>query len=345
MQARFRESKKRRLSPPPAQSYAGLGDVPCDVCSGSSKFKAVKSCLTCLASYCGIHVKPHYEGAAFKWHKLINAIGNLEQKLCTEHQKVVELFCRTDQKCICVLCTVKKHKSHDAVSVETERTIQQKQLGETHTEIQQKIHEGLHKLEELKGDMESLKSSAQKEMEKSEKISNELIQSIGNIQTEVTGLNQAKALMKKLEQETVELRRRNTELKQLSETEDHIHFLQNIQSLCAPPEAGDLPSFTVNTDISFVAVRKAVTELKGHIEDCKQKLVKITTTGTLPETRLKHKMSQRPFTTEKAIDMPTPSSTNNSDAGNVSDHDSDESRIYETYSSSSESQDDATEVP
>ncbi|MGH0144138.1 UNVERIFIED_CONTAM: hypothetical protein FKN15_002103 [Acipenser sinensis] len=180
-------------------------------------------------------------------------------------------------------------------------------------------------------------------MEKSEKISNELIQSIGNIQTEVTGLNQAKARMKKLEQETAELWRRNAELKQLSKTEDHIHFLQNIQSLCAPPEAGDLPSFTVNTDISFVAVRKAVTELKGHIEDCKQKLVKITTTGTLPETRLKHKMAQRPFTTEKATDMPTPSSKNNSDAGNVSDHDSDESRIYETYSSSSESQDDATE--
>ncbi|MGH0159489.1 UNVERIFIED_CONTAM: hypothetical protein FKN15_056289 [Acipenser sinensis] len=115
------ESKKRRLNPPPAQSYAGPGDVPCDFCT-ERKFKAVKSCLTCLVSYCETHVKPHYEGAAFKRHKLINAIGNLEQKLCAEHQKVLEGFCRTDQTCICWLCADKEHKSHDTVSAEAERT-------------------------------------------------------------------------------------------------------------------------------------------------------------------------------------------------------------------------------
>ncbi|XP_041100106.1 E3 ubiquitin/ISG15 ligase TRIM25-like [Polyodon spathula] len=115
------ELKKTGLNPPPAQSYAGPGDVPCDFCTGR-KFKAVKSCLTCLASYCETHVKPHYEGAAFKSHKLINATGNLEQKLCAEHQKVLDIFCRTDQTFICLLCTQDKHKSHDTVSAETERT-------------------------------------------------------------------------------------------------------------------------------------------------------------------------------------------------------------------------------
>ncbi|MGH0132176.1 UNVERIFIED_CONTAM: hypothetical protein FKN15_066415 [Acipenser sinensis] len=114
------------------------------------------------------------------------------------------------------------------------------------------------------------------EIKESEKIFTELIRSIEKIHTEVIELiganekaavNQAEGRMKKLEQEIAELRRRNTELKQLSETEDHIHFLQNFQSLCAPPEAGDLPSIT---GISFGAVRKAVSELKDHIEDfCK----------------------------------------------------------------------------
>ncbi|RXM34881.1 hypothetical protein EOD39_1017 [Acipenser ruthenus] len=73
------------------------------------------------------------------------------------------------------------------------------------------------------------------EIKESEKIFTELIQSIEKIHTEVIELiganekaavNQAEGLMKKLEQEIAELRRRNTELKQLSETEDHIHFLQ-----------------------------------------------------------------------------------------------------------------------
>ncbi|XP_058872229.1 tripartite motif-containing protein 16-like [Acipenser ruthenus] len=281
------ELKKTGLNPPPAQSYAGPGDVPCDFCTGR-KFKAVKSCLTCLASYCETHIKPHYEGAAFKRHKLVSAIGDLEQKLCAEHQKVLEVFCRTDQTCICWLCTDEDHKGHDTVSAEKERTGKQKQLGETQTEIRQRIQERLKETDELKQAVETLKRSACIEIKESEKIFTELIRSIEKIHTEVIELiganekaavNQAEGRMKKLEQEIAELRRRNTELKQLSETEDHIHFLQNFQSLCAPPEAGDLPSVTVNTDISFGAVRKAVSELKDHIEDfCKGELVKITTT-------------------------------------------------------------------
>ncbi|XP_058872637.1 tripartite motif-containing protein 16-like isoform X1 [Acipenser ruthenus] len=281
------EFKRRRLNPPPAQSYAGPEDVPCDFCTGR-KFKAVKSCLTCLASYCETHVKPHSEVTPLKRHKLVNAIGNLEQKLCAEHQKVLEVFCRTDQTCICLLCTDEEHKSHDTVSAEAERTGKQKQLGDTQTEIQQRIQERLKEIEDLKQTVKSLKRSACIEIKESEKIFTELIRSIEKIHTEVIELiganekaavNQAEGRMKKLEQEIPELRRRNAELKQLSETEDHIHFLQNFQPLCAPPEAGDLPSFTVNTEISFVAVRKAVSELKDHIEDfCKGELVKITKT-------------------------------------------------------------------
>ncbi|MGH0148383.1 UNVERIFIED_CONTAM: hypothetical protein FKN15_037475 [Acipenser sinensis] len=273
--------KKTGLNPPHAHSYAGPGDVPCDFCTGR-KFKAVKSCLTCLASYCETHVKPHSEVTPLKRHKLINAIGNLEQKLCAEHQRLCEVFCRTDQTCICWLCTEKEHKSHDTVSAETERTGKQKQLGETQTEIQQRIQERLKEIEELKQAVESLKRSACIKIKESEKIFSELIRSIEKIHTEVivliganekAAVNQAEGRMKKLEQEIAELRRRNTELKQLSETEDHIHFLQNFQSLCAPPEAGDLPSVTVNTGISFEAVRKAVSELKDHIEDfCKGEL-------------------------------------------------------------------------
>ncbi|MGH0157934.1 UNVERIFIED_CONTAM: hypothetical protein FKN15_068982 [Acipenser sinensis] len=279
--------KKTGLNPPPAQSYAGPGDVPCDFCTGR-KFKAVKSCLTCLASYCETHVKPHYQGAAFKRHKLVNAIVNLEQKLCAEHQRLCEVFCRTDQTCICLLCSQNEHKSHDTVSAVAERSVKQKQLRETQTEIQQRIEERLKDVEELKQAVESLKRSACIEIKESEKIFTELIRSIEKIHTEVieliganekAAMNQAEGRMKKLEQEIAELRRRNAELKQLSETEDHIHFLQNFQSLCAPPEAGDLPSITVNTDISFGAVRKAVSELKDHIDDfCKGELVKITTT-------------------------------------------------------------------
>ncbi|XP_041090449.1 tripartite motif-containing protein 16-like protein [Polyodon spathula] len=271
------EFKRRRLNPPPAQGYAGPGDVPCDFCTGR-KFKAVNSCLTCLSSHCQTHVKPHLEAAALTRHKLIDATGNLEQKICAEYQKVLEVFCRTDQSCICVLCIDKEHKSHDIVSAVAGR---QEKLGETQTELELRIQEGLKELEELKQAVESLKRSSQREIHETEKIFTQLIRSIEKIRSEVTELigakekaavNQAEGLMKKLEQEIAEL-------KQLSETEDHIYFLQNFQSLSAPPVTGILPSATVNPDVSFESVRKAVSQLKEHIEDfCKGELVKITKT-------------------------------------------------------------------
>ncbi|MGH0177081.1 UNVERIFIED_CONTAM: hypothetical protein FKN15_074294 [Acipenser sinensis] len=147
----------------------------------------------------------------------------------------------------------------------------------------------LKQLSETKDHIHFLQRSSQREIKQSEKIFTELIRSIEKIRSEVTELigakkkaavNQAEGLMKKLQQEIAELRRRNAEFKQLSDTEDHIHFLQNFESLCGSPEAGDLPSITVNPSIYFGFVREAVSQLKEHIEDfCKKKLIKITKTG------------------------------------------------------------------
>lgn len=110
--------------PSPDYNYAGPQDVGCDICVGK-KHKAVKSCLMCLASYCEKHLKPHFESATFKRHKLVDEIGHLDRQICPQHQKGLELFCRTDEMCICVLCTVKEHKGHDMVSAEQERADEQ----------------------------------------------------------------------------------------------------------------------------------------------------------------------------------------------------------------------------
>lgn len=117
----YRASEPSPPAPPsPDYNYAGPRDVGCDICIGR-KLKAVKSCLMCLASYCDKHLKPHHENAAFKRHKLVDEIGHLDRQICPQHQKGLELYCRTDQMCICVLCTVKEHKGHDMVSAEQER--------------------------------------------------------------------------------------------------------------------------------------------------------------------------------------------------------------------------------
>ncbi|XP_048040601.1 uncharacterized protein LOC125264852 isoform X2 [Megalobrama amblycephala] len=68
------ELQKAGFSPAlPAHCYAGPEDVPCDVCA-EMKLKAVKSCLTCTASYCETHVRQHYTVPALQRHNLVEAI-------------------------------------------------------------------------------------------------------------------------------------------------------------------------------------------------------------------------------------------------------------------------------
>ncbi|KAJ4930263.1 hypothetical protein JOQ06_019269 [Pogonophryne albipinna] len=273
------------LNMTPGNQYAGQNDVPCDFCSGK-KLKAVKSCLNCLASYCEKHLKPHYESATFKRHKLVDELGNLDRKICPQHQKSLELFCRTDQMCICAICTVSEHKGHDIVSAEAERGEKQKLLGVSQAEIRQKCQERVKELEELKTAVESLKNSAQRAMVDSQKMFEDMIRSIERMRSEVSKLiginekaafNQSEALIERLEQEIDELKKKEAGLKQLYSTDDHIHFLQNFNYLCTPTDDGYIPRVTVNPDFSFGAVRKAVAEIKDRLEEFgREELLKIS---------------------------------------------------------------------
>ncbi|XP_071261136.1 E3 ubiquitin/ISG15 ligase TRIM25-like [Salvelinus alpinus] len=220
-----------QAAPPPTLCYAGPGDVACDVCSGTRKQKALMSCLVCLASYCETHLQSHYESPALKKHKLVKATAQLQEKICSHHDKLLEVYCRTDQQCICYLCTMDEHKGHDTVSAAAERTEKQRQLGMS----QQKVQQREKKLKELQQDVESFKRSAQAAVEDSDQIFTELIRSIERRSSEVKELiraqekaqvSQAEGLLEQLKQEIAELRKRSTELEQLSHTEDHIHFLQ-----------------------------------------------------------------------------------------------------------------------
>uniref|UniRef100_A0AAZ3NSJ4 Fish virus induced TRIM protein n=1 Tax=Oncorhynchus tshawytscha TaxID=74940 RepID=A0AAZ3NSJ4_ONCTS len=146
-----------QAAPPPALCYAGPGDVACDFCTGTRKQKALMSCLACLASYCETHLQPHYEFPAFKKHKLVKATAQLQEKICSHHDKLLEVYCRTDQQCICYLCTMDEHKGHDTVSAAAERTEKQRQLGMSQQKVQQRFQEREKELKELQQAVESLK--------------------------------------------------------------------------------------------------------------------------------------------------------------------------------------------
>lgn len=102
-------------------SAAKPGDVVCDVCAAmSSQVKALKSCLVCLTSYCETHLEPHQRVTTLKLHKLIAPVKNLQERMCKKHERLLEMFCRDEQKCVCHFCTETEHKDHQAVTIEYE---------------------------------------------------------------------------------------------------------------------------------------------------------------------------------------------------------------------------------
>ncbi|XP_042634402.1 tripartite motif-containing protein 16-like isoform X3 [Cyprinus carpio] len=269
----------------PAQCSTGSGDVECDICTGD-KNKAVKSCLVCLESYCQKHLERHEEFHSGKRHKMTDATGQLRDMICPLHDKLLEIFCRTDQQCICYLCMLDEHKNHETVSATAERTEKQRQLGEMQRKYQERIQKREKELEELKEAVESYKHSAQAAVEDSERIFTELIRSIKRSRSEVTQLirdqenaavRRAEGQLEQLEQEIEDLRRRDAELEQLSHTDNHICFFQSFQSLSVPPGSTDSPSITVSSRLSFDDVGKSVSHLRDKLENfCREEIEKIS---------------------------------------------------------------------
>ncbi|CAL8237886.1 unnamed protein product, partial [Lota lota] len=94
-------------------------EVPCDVCTGT-QLKAVKSCLVCFTSYCQTHLEPHQRVAGLKRHRLVEPMNRLEDRMCKKHDRLLELFCLTEQVCVCQFCTEGDHRSHPVIPLKEE---------------------------------------------------------------------------------------------------------------------------------------------------------------------------------------------------------------------------------
>ncbi|XP_073701135.1 uncharacterized protein [Garra rufa] len=273
--------KKTKLQ---AAVPAGPEDVECDVCT-VRKHKAVKSCLACLNSYCQNHLQQHENFFKGKRHNLIDATGRLQEMICPNHNKKLEIYCHTDQQCICYLCTMDNHKNHDTVAAVAERTAKQVVLEKRKGKFQLRIQQREKDLKKLREAVETHKHSAQTAVQDSERIFTELIHSIEKIRSEVTqwirdkekaAVSQAEGLMYQMEQQIDDLKRKHEELDQFSKTDDYIYFLQNFQSLAVSPESTDTSSITLSSLLSFDNVGKSISQLKEKLEDlCREKIKKI----------------------------------------------------------------------
>ncbi|XP_059416994.1 E3 ubiquitin/ISG15 ligase TRIM25-like isoform X2 [Carassius carassius] len=259
-------------------------DVLCDICE-EKRLKALKSCLVCQSSYCETHLEPHLRVTGLKKHKLMDPVSNLEDYICQKHEKPLELFCRDDQTSVCSICTVKDHKNHNTVPIEEESQEKKTELMKTQKDVQLMIQDRIKKIQDIKHSAEVRKRNTEKDRAAHVELFTDLIRSIERCQTELLEMleeqqkaaeKQEEELIEELEQEISELKMRNTELEQLSHTEDHLHLLQIHSSLCSPRNTRNWPEISMKTHDSLETLRRALTQLKDTIDEKLTQTVDVT---------------------------------------------------------------------
>ncbi|XP_056462619.1 E3 ubiquitin/ISG15 ligase TRIM25-like [Gadus chalcogrammus] len=246
------------------------GEVPCDVYTGT-QLKAVKSCLVCLISYCQTHLEPHQRVAGLKKHRLVEPLDRLEDRMCKKHNQLLELFCQTDQVYVCQFCTVTDHKSHPVVPLKEEYEVKTAQPGKIEAEVQQMIKERQRKIKDIIDTVDHSKADADREIADGVQVLTALSCSVEKclddhnktVQEKLKSTEkEAEGLIKELEQEIKDLTNRSSEVKQFTQTEDHLHLLQTFRSLKDPPPTRDWTTMEVRPPSYVGTMRRALDQLE-----------------------------------------------------------------------------------
>ncbi|XP_076590057.1 E3 ubiquitin-protein ligase TRIM21-like [Chaetodon auriga] len=211
----------------------------------------------------------------------MDPVEDLEGRMCMKHNKLLELFCKTDQMCVCGLCSVLEHKTHDVVPLREESEGKKAKLRKTEADIQQMIQERRLKIEEVRRSVELSKKDADRETADGVQVFRALKASVERSQTEFMETitekqrkteKQAEGFIKELEQEISELTQRSTEVEQLSQSEDHLLLLQSFPSMNAAPPTKDWTEVSVRPPSYEGTVRRALNELEETLSEQMKKL-------------------------------------------------------------------------
>ncbi|XP_042368538.1 E3 ubiquitin-protein ligase TRIM39-like [Plectropomus leopardus] len=259
--------KKRRVETP--EIADAPWQVKCDVCA-EIKFKALKSCLVCLTSYCEAHLEPHQRVPSLMRHKLVDPVENLEERMCEKHERILELFCRDEQVCICLLCSETDHKNHETVPVEEEGAQQRENIESKMAKIKLMIDDRMEKIKEFTDCSEMSKEKANKEIADGDKLFNTLMNHIQVAQSKVKlnienklqkSQEKDKAMIEELQEEVAQLQRKHSELEELSKSDDYLQLLQTLQALSTMSDTKDWSKISVYSDLYVQTLRRAMTHL------------------------------------------------------------------------------------
>ncbi|XP_007887449.2 E3 ubiquitin/ISG15 ligase TRIM25-like [Callorhinchus milii] len=246
--------------------------VACDFCV-DQEFKAVKSCSVCAASFCQIHVKPHQTLAELLHHPLTDLVKGNGSRQCERHDRLLELFCRTDQTFICCMCAIREHRYHVLVTVQEERAEQDRWLLAKRAELEKVIQATDADIRDLTQQTDRIPVSAVKVNKVIAGRFSELARAVEEAQERVATFiaREEQAALRKTRQaigerkrRSAELARRKDEMEELSQNVDDVSFLQALKIFSSERETASARS-NCEVHLSFAGVNRVVADLKERL--------------------------------------------------------------------------------
>lgn len=179
--------------------------------------------------------------------------------ICEVHHRGIMIYCKTDNVSICPDCATEDHPDHDTVNIENEWTKTKAQLSASEQEIQEMIRQRIKKIEEIRASVTELQRAVERETAGSVCLFSELVSAIERSQAELMEVmelsrraaeRQADVMIRQLELEIDELRRRETSLTELSQLDDALHGIKTFTVLSSHPPTKDWTKVSVNTELS-----------------------------------------------------------------------------------------------
>ncbi|XP_040919490.1 tripartite motif-containing protein 16-like isoform X2 [Toxotes jaculatrix] len=250
-------------------------DVLCDSCMDSPN-KALKSCLTCLVSYCEAHLRPHLENTKFQNHRLVDPLHDINCQTCDVHQLPLERFCLMDGCCVCLDCESHEHKGHSTASVGEARTQIETEMQQKQEEISQSTTAARRAIEKLQSNNDLIKSSVQeisvlveqqfnrmqKTVEEARKGAMELLDG-----EQRQALRQADGIQAHLEQRKTELMKTLAQMNKMSRSKSDVDFLQEYSEWKKGVADTCLPSVYINRMDHLTSYVQVVTDTTQELCD------------------------------------------------------------------------------
>uniref|UniRef100_A0A8C6TH39 Uncharacterized protein n=1 Tax=Neogobius melanostomus TaxID=47308 RepID=A0A8C6TH39_9GOBI len=206
-------------------------------------------------------------------HQLMEPVDDLEDRMCPTHQRPLELFCNTDQSCVCTMCVPLKHTKHELWSLEEACECRRSSLQKTLLQNQNMVEQRRLKVQKIRAALDQTQREADRETQQMVKVFSDIMESAQrcldhHLEVMEQSLSKykerAQALIQQLQQEMCELEKSSTEAQQLSLSTDPLHFLQRCPAL---PPAGltDWSNVSFESQTCEGSVVRALSELETRL--------------------------------------------------------------------------------